>query len=97
MESHRARSKWRTLAGILAVIVTFVTTYSLILPAITVSVEQVEEVEGLYLGEDDDGYEIVEDNDEQYEQITPGEMTRRVRAMVQKLLGMKNSSWMRIN
>ena len=55
----------------LAVIVTFVTTYSLILPAITVSVEQVEEVDGLYLGEDDDGYEIVEDNEEQYEQITP--------------------------
>ena len=76
MESHRARSKWRTLAGILAVIVTFVTTYSLILPAITVSVEQVEEVEGLYLGEDDDGYEIVEDNDEQYEQITQGNDTQ---------------------
>ena len=52
MEGHRERSSWRTLAGILAVVVTFVTTYSLILPAITVSVDQVEEVGGLYLEED---------------------------------------------
>ena len=54
MNGHRARSSWRTLAGMLAVVVTFVTTYSLILPAITVSVDQVEEVGGLYLEEDDD-------------------------------------------
>ena len=72
MNGHRARSSWRTLAGILAVIVTFVTTYSLILPAITVSVEQVEEVGGLYLEEDDAEYEIVEDIDEQYELIPQG-------------------------
>ena len=72
MEGHREKSLWRILAGMLAVIVTFVTTYSLILPAITVSVEQVEEVGGLYLEEDDAEYEIVEDIDEQYELIPQG-------------------------
>ena len=72
MEGHREKSLWRILAGMLAVVVTFVTTYSLILPAITVSVEQVEEVGGLYLEEDDAEYEIVEDIDEQYELIPQG-------------------------
>lgn len=58
------KSLWKILAGMMAVIVTFVTTYSLILPAITVSVDQYEEVPGLYLDEEDYGYEIVEDKEE---------------------------------
>ncbi len=58
------KSLWKILAGMMAVIVTFVTTYSLILPAITVSVDQFEEVPGLYLDEEDYGYEIVEDKEE---------------------------------
>lgn len=46
----------------MAIIVTFTTTYSLILPAITVSRDQVDEIAGLYLdAPEDDAFDIVED------------------------------------
>lgn len=64
-QERKATKLWRTIAGMMAVIITFVTTYSLILPAITVSRENVQDVAGMYLEEPEDAFEIVEDTDEE--------------------------------
>ena len=76
-EDRKAIRCWRTLAGILAVVVTFTTTYSLILPAITVSREEVEEVAGLYLEEPD--YMVVGDEDDDKGKQNSGSITTSVK------------------
>ena len=70
-EKHKATKKWKTLAGIMAIIVTFTTTYSLIMPAITVSREQVDEIAGLYLDDFEEAFDIVEDNEDGEELYLP--------------------------
>ena len=70
-EEHKSTKKWKTLAGIMAIIVTFTTTYSLIMPAITVSREQVDEIAGLYLDDPEEAFDIVEDTGDEEELCLP--------------------------
>ena len=51
----------------MAIIVTFSVTYSLILPAITVSRDQADEIAGLYLDDAEEAFDIVEDNGDEDE------------------------------
>ena len=51
----------------MAIIVTFSVTYSLILPAITVSRDQADEIAGLYLDDAEEVFDIVEDNGDEDE------------------------------
>jgi len=51
----------------MAIIVTFSVTYSLILPAITVSRDQAYEIAGLYLDDAEEVFDIVEDNGDEDE------------------------------
>ena len=51
LQKHRKMKKWKRIVTTLAAVVTFVTTYALILPAITVEKNRADEVAGLYLEE----------------------------------------------
>ena len=49
IRKHKAMKRWQRIVTVLAAIMTFVTTYALILPAITVEKNTAEDVGGMYL------------------------------------------------
>ena len=51
INKHRRLKRWQRIVTVLAAIITFVTTYALILPAITVEKDAVDDVAGMYLEE----------------------------------------------
>ena len=55
LRAQKKSRAWRTFVSCLAAIVVFTTTYSLILPAITVEQSATEDVGGLVLDEADPG------------------------------------------
>ena len=57
-------AEWRALAFITSVIIVFSTTYALILPAITLSSDSVEEVAGIYPEEAEVAEEDYESDDD---------------------------------
>ena len=60
---------WRMTATFMAAVVVFVTTYSLILPAITMELDQADEMSGVYL---EDMYEIPEAQTDSAELLSDG-------------------------
>ena len=54
INKHKALKRWKRVVTVLAAIMTFVTTYALILPAITVERNKVEDVGGMYLEQEGD-------------------------------------------
>lgn len=66
-KEHKINKIWKALAGIMAIIVTFSVTYSLIMPAITVSRDQADEIAGLYLDDSEEVFDIVEDDGDEDE------------------------------
>ena len=66
-KEHKINKIWKALAGIMAIIVTFSVTYSLIMPAITVSRDQTDEIAGLYLDDSEEVFDIVEDDGDEDE------------------------------
>ena len=54
INKHKALKRWRRVVTVLAAIMTCVTTYALILPAITVEKNKVEDVGGMYLEQEAD-------------------------------------------
>ena len=59
---HKALKRWKRIMTVLAAIMTFVTTYALILPAITVERNKVEDVGGMYLEQEADTNDMLEEN-----------------------------------
>ncbi|MBR3170647.1 MAG: fibro-slime domain-containing protein [Lachnospiraceae bacterium] len=59
---HKALKRWKRTVTVLAAIITFVTTYALILPAITVEKNQAEEVGGMYLEQEKDRDDLFLEN-----------------------------------
>lgn len=63
---NRKLKRWQRIVTVLAAIITFVTTYALILPAITVEKEAVEDVAGMYLEDASElvgnGEDVLEEN-----------------------------------
>ena len=49
IKKHRALKRWQRIVTVMAAVITFVTTYALILPAITVEKDNAENVAGMYL------------------------------------------------
>ena len=49
IRKHKAMKRWQRIVTVLAAVMTFVTTYALILPAITVEKNTAEDVGGMYL------------------------------------------------
>ena len=49
IKKHKMLKKWQRIVTVLAAIITFVTTYALILPAITVEKDETDLVSGMYL------------------------------------------------
>ena len=62
INKHKALKRWRRVVTVLAAIMTFVTTYALILPAITVEKNKVEDVGGMYLEQEADTNDMLEEN-----------------------------------
>ena len=61
IKKNKKMKRWQRIVTVMAAIITFVTTYALILPAITVEREAVDDVGGLYLEEAVDPVEQMED------------------------------------
>ena len=61
-KKHRELRRWQRIVTVLAAIMTFATTYALILPAITVEKNRTEEVAGMYLERSADGNAMLEEN-----------------------------------
>ena len=59
---HKALKRWKRTVTVLAAIITFVTTYALILSAITVERNNTEEVGGMYLKHEEDRNDLLEEN-----------------------------------
>ena len=59
MKKHRALKRWQRIVTVMAAILTFATTYALILPAITVEKDQVGEVGGMYLEQEEGRNEML--------------------------------------
>ena len=66
---NRHNKLWRMTATFLAAVVVFVTTYSLILPAITMELDQADEMSGVYL---EDMYEIPEAHTDSADLLSDG-------------------------
>ena len=66
VQKRKALKRWQRIVTVLAAIITFVTTYTLILPAITVERESADEVAGMYLDVAEDPVlqtdEVLEEN-----------------------------------
>ena len=62
IRKHKAMKRWQRIVTVLAAIMTFVTTYALILPAITVERNKVEDVGGMYLEHETDTNDMLEEN-----------------------------------
>lgn len=61
IKKNKKMKRWQRIVTVMAAIITFVTTYALILPAITVEREAVDDVGGMYLEEAVDPVEQMED------------------------------------
>ena len=59
---HKAMKRWQRIVTVLAAVMTFVTTYALILPAITVERDKAEDVGGMYLEQEASSDDMLEDN-----------------------------------
>ena len=62
IKKHKEINRWKRIVTALAAMITFVTTYALILPAITVERNNTEEVGGMYLKQEEDRNELFEEN-----------------------------------
>ena len=62
IKKHKEIKRWKRIVTVLAAMITFVTTYALILPAITVERNNTEEVGGMYLKQEEDRNELLEEN-----------------------------------
>ena len=62
IKKRRELKRWQRVVTILAAIITFATTYALILPAITVEVDKTDEVDGMYLEQEEAQDEMIEEN-----------------------------------
>ena len=65
IKKNKKMKRWQRIVTVMAAIITFVTTYALILPAITVEREAVDDVGGMYLEEAVDPVEQMEDTPEE--------------------------------
>ncbi len=62
ISKHKAMKRWKRIVTVLAAILTFATTYALILPAITVERNKTEDVAGLYLEQEKDRDDMLLEN-----------------------------------
>ena len=62
IKKRRKLKRWQRIVTVLAAMITFVTTYALILPAITVEKDRAEEVGGMYLEQEEDEDDLLEEN-----------------------------------
>ena len=62
IKKRRELKRWQRIVTVLAAMITFVTTYALILPAITVEKDRAEEVGGMYLEQEEDEDDLLEEN-----------------------------------
>ena len=61
-KKRKELKRWQRIVTVLAAVMTFATTYALILPAITVEKENTEEVAGMYLEETAEGDDLLEED-----------------------------------
>ena len=61
IKKRKALKRWQRIVTVLAAVITFATTYALILPAITVEKDTTSEVAGMYLENSTDGDGMQED------------------------------------
>ena len=62
IKKHREIKRWQRIVTVMAAIITFVTTYALILPAITVERDSTGEVGGMYLEGEADRDDLLLEN-----------------------------------
>ena len=62
IKKRKELKRWQRIVTVLAAVITFATTYALILPAITVEKDTTSEVAGMYLEESTDGDGMQEEN-----------------------------------
>lgn len=62
IKRRRELKRWQRIVTVLAAMITFVTTYALILPAITVEKDRAEEVGGMYLEQEEAQDDLLEEN-----------------------------------
>ena len=62
IKKRRELKRWQRVVTVLAAMITFATTYALILPAITVEKDTAAHVGGMYLEHEDDQEELLEEN-----------------------------------
>ena len=62
IKKRRALKRWQRIVTVLAAIITFATTYALILPAITVERDNTENVGGMYLEQEEAQEDLLEEN-----------------------------------
>lgn len=62
IKKRRELRRWQRIVTVLAAIITFATTYALILPAITIEREHTDEVAGMYLEQSADADAMLEEN-----------------------------------
>ena len=62
IKKRRELKRWQRIVTVMAAIITFVTTYALILPAITVEREHTDEVAGMYLEQEETQEDLLEEN-----------------------------------
>jgi hypothetical protein len=62
IKKRRKLKRWQRIVTVLAAMITFVTTYALILPAITVEREHTDEVAGMFLEQEETQDDLLEEN-----------------------------------
>ena len=62
INKQKELKRWKRIVTVLAAILTFATTYALILPAITVERNRTDEIGGMYLEQDEEWDELLLDN-----------------------------------
>ena len=62
IKKNKELKRWQRIVTALAAVITFATTYALILPAITVEINKTEEVGGMYLEQEEAQDELLEEN-----------------------------------
>ena len=62
IKRRKELKRWQRIVTVLAAMITFATTYALILPAITVERDRTEEVAGMYLEQEENRNDLLEEN-----------------------------------
>ena len=62
ISKHKALARWQRIVTVMAAVITFATTYALILPAITVERDKTDEIGGMYLEGKADTDDMLEEN-----------------------------------